>query len=96
MILGEEVKDPRVNTFLSITGVQVSKDLAYAKVFVSSFESEAVLDEAVLALNHAAGFIQGRIGRRLRLRVTPKLRFHADLSIRDGFEITRKIEGLSS
>ena len=94
MILTDEVKDPRVSSFVTITDVHVSKDLAHAKVFVSSFQSIESLNGSVSALNHAAGFIQGRMSRRLKLRVTPKLSFVPDLSIRDGFDVTQKIERL--
>lgn len=95
MILSDEVKDPRVSSFVTITDVHVSKDLAHAKVFVSTFQSVESLRGSVTALNHAAGFIQGRMARRLKLRVTPRLSFVPDLSIRDGFDVTQKIERLS-
>jgi ribosome-binding factor A len=96
MILSDELKDPRVSTFTSVVDVHLSKDLGYAKVFVSSYQSEEILKESVAALNHAAGFIQGRLSRRLRLRVTPKLTFVPDSSIREGFDLTHKIEELNS
>ncbi len=95
MILTDEIKDPRVSTFVTVTEVHISKDLAYAKVFVSSFQSVEHLKGSVSALNHAAGFIQGRIARRLKLRLTPKLTFLPDVSIRDGFEISHKIEEIN-
>lgn len=96
MILTDEIKDPRVSTFVSITDVAVSKDLAYAKVHVSSFQNEKKLQGSVEALNHAAGFIQRRLAKRLRLRTTPHLTFVADTSIAQGFEMTHKIEELNS
>jgi ribosome-binding factor A len=88
------VKDPRVNTLITITEVSVSADLAYAKLYVSSFESESKMTKAVEALNHAAGFIQHNISRDLKMRVTPKLRFIADTSIKKGFELNEKIDNL--
>lgn len=96
MILSDEIKDPRVSTFTSVVDVRLSKDLGHAKVLVSSYQSEEVLKGSVAALNHAAGFIQGRLSRRLRLRVTPKLTFVPDSSIREGFELTHKIEELNT
>jgi ribosome-binding factor A len=63
---------------------------------VSTFESEDALLKAVSGLNSAAGFIQGRISRSMRLRLTPKLTFHADQGIREGFEITGKIRDLGT
>lgn len=96
MIVGDEIKDPRVSTFLSVTGVRVSKDLSHARVLVSSFQSHRTVDNAVEGLNHAAGFIQSRLGRKLRLRVTPQLLFVADRSIEEGFEVTHKLSELHS
>lgn len=95
MILTDEVKDPRVSSFVTVTDVHISKDLGYAKVYVSSFQSVEHLKGSVAALNHAAGFIQGRIARKLKLRVTPRLTFLPDESIREGFEISHKIEEIN-
>jgi ribosome-binding factor A len=95
MILTDEVKDPRVSSFVAVTDVHVSKDLVHAKVFVSSFESVEQLKGSVAALNHAAGFIQGRLSRKLERRVTPKLKFVPDLSIREGIELSHRIEEVS-
>jgi ribosome-binding factor A len=94
MILLNVIKDPRVSTFLSVTEVKVSKDTNYAKVYVSSFQKDTKLESAVDALNHAAGFIQNKLGEKLSLRNTPHLSFIADHSIKQGIEMTHKIEEL--
>jgi ribosome-binding factor A len=94
MILRGEIKDPRVNSFLSVTRVVAARDYSSAHVFVSSFEDEEKLLNAVRGLNSAAPYIQGIIGRKLRIRVTPRLIFEADTGIREGFEITQKIKSL--
>lgn len=94
LILKGRVKDPRVNSLITITDVEVSADLSYAKLYISSFESEQKMLKAVEALNHAAGFIQKNISKDLKMRVTPKLRFFADNSIKRGFEINEKIDQL--
>ena len=73
LILHGDVKDPRVNTFLSINRVEVTKDLAYAKVFVSTFLTDNQLEKGVDGLNAAAGFIQREIAKKLRIRQFPKL-----------------------
>jgi len=62
MILKREIKDPRVTTMISLSNIEVSKDLSYAKIFVSSFESGDSLNAAVEGLNHASGFIQSMVG----------------------------------
>jgi len=92
LILRNEIKDPRVDSMVSVSGVGVSKDLAYAKVRVSGFKERGELESAVDGLNHAAGFIQARIGRKLKFRTTPRLSFVADHSIEEGFEVNRTID----
>ena len=96
LIVGQKIKDPRVTPFLTVNLVKVSRDLGFAKIYISSFENEKKLESAVEALNHAAGFIQREVGRKLQTRTTPRLTFIVDTSIRDGFEINRKIEELNS
>lgn len=94
LILGGRIKDPRVSTFLTIHRVEVSGDLGHAKVYVSSFLSAKETAQGVKALEHAAGFIQSTIGKKLRIRQFPRLAFIHDESIREGFEMVRKINQL--
>jgi ribosome-binding factor A len=94
MILGGRVKDPRVSTFLSINRVEVSGDLGFAKVYVSSFMSAKETKQGVRGLESAAGFIQSTLSKKLRLRQFPHLTFIFDESIKDGFEMVKKIDSL--
>jgi ribosome-binding factor A len=94
LIVAGKVKDPRVDTFLSITRVEVSRDLAYADVFVSSYKTEAGLARGVEGLQSAAGYIQAQLAKTMHIRSTPHLRFHADPGVREGFEMIQKIEDL--
>ena len=104
LILSGEIKDPRVGPFVSLTRVEAARDLSVAKVFVSAFgvlaedakagAEEKRVDEAVAGLNRAAGFIQARVGKRIRLRLTPRLTFIADHGIKEGFELNERIKGL--
>jgi ribosome-binding factor A len=94
MILGGRVKDPRVSTFLSINRVEVSGDLGYAKVYVSSFMNAAETKKGVKGLESAAGFIQTTLSKKLRLRQFPKLTFVFDESIKEGFDMVKKIDSL--
>ena len=96
MILSSQIKDPRVSTFLSINRVEVSGDLGYAKVYVSSFMSGKETEKGVRGLQSAAGFIQSTIGRKLTIRQFPKLTFIADSSIKEGFEMVRKLNQLEA
>ena len=95
LIVEGKIKDPRVNPFLSISRVKVSRDLSWAEVYVSSFKPETNLSKGVEGLQSAAGFIQAMLAKEMRIRTTPRLRFHEDFSIREGFEIVKKIEDLS-
>ena len=95
MIVHGTIKDPRVSPLLSVSGVKVSKDLAHAIVYISGIQDEAKLEKAVAALNHAAGFVQSRIGKQIKMRSTPKLKFVNDFSIRTGDRLTKIIEDLA-
>ena len=80
-LLRTELDDPRV-AMANITGVDVSRDLASAKVFVSFIgrHSDEQCAQAVAALNGAAGFLRGRLGGVIRMRAIPRLRFIHDAS----------------
>ncbi|MDR0600556.1 MAG: 30S ribosome-binding factor RbfA [Treponema sp.] len=94
LIVEGRIKDPRVDSFLSVTRVEVSRDLAWADVFVSSYKTEEGLAKGVAGLKSAAGFIQSQLARNMRVRVTPHLRFHEDRGIREGFDMVRRLEKL--
>jgi ribosome-binding factor A len=94
LIMSGDIKDPRVNSFLSVSRVEAAKDLSFAKVYISSFQDAGQLEEGVIGLNSAAKYIQGLLGRKLRLRLTPILRFEADHGVRDGIAIIQKMKGL--
>ncbi len=94
LILKGEVKDPRVSTFLSINRVEVTTDLGYAKVYVSSFLPDNQLAKGVDGLNAAAGFIQREIAKKLRIRQFPKLQFIVDSGMKEGFAMVQKLNQL--
>ena len=92
-ILLRDVKDPRVSKMLSIVKLDVSGDMSYASVYVSAIEGKAVTEESVKALNKsAAGFLRRELGRSLKLRKVPELRFIADDSISESARISKIIE----
>jgi len=93
LILEGRIKDNRVNTFLSITKVTVSKDLSYADVHVSDIRGK-INEKETEGLQSAAGFIQSQLAAVMHIRKIPKLRFHADTSIGDSFDLIKKIEKL--
>lgn len=78
-IIRVEMRDPRVS-FVSVNDVKVSRDLSYAEVYVSSFNTNTDEEktELVSALNGAAGFFRSTLAKRHSMRTTPKPRFHYD------------------
>lgn len=96
LIMRQNIKDPRVSTFLSINRVEVARDLAYAKVYVSSFMNESQVKKGVEGLNSAAGFIQSSIAKKLTIRQFPKLTFVVDTSMKEGFDMVNKLTRLEA
>ncbi|MDT8282972.1 MAG: 30S ribosome-binding factor RbfA [Gammaproteobacteria bacterium] len=88
-IIKDEIKDPRVG-FLSFTEVRMSRDLSHAVVYCSVLNSED-LPESIDILNRAVGFIRKSLGRRIRARIVPTLKFVADESIVRGVEMDNLI-----
>ncbi|NLM51808.1 MAG: 30S ribosome-binding factor RbfA [Firmicutes bacterium] len=88
-ILRHEIKDPRVTGLISVTDVDVSKDLSHAKIFVSVYGSEEEQQAALAALKKATGFIRSLVGSRIRLRHVPELTFQLDHSIAYGAHINQ-------
>ena len=89
-----QLKDPRIHGMLSIVRVDVSNDLSYGKIYVSSYEGLESAKEAVKGLESASGFIKRELSNRLRMRKCPDLKFIADDSIETSSEIIKKMEGL--
>jgi ribosome-binding factor A len=96
LIVSGKIKDPRVDSFLTVTRVEVSRDFAFADVSVSSYKSASGVEHGVAGLQSAAPFIQSQLARAMRLRQTPRLRFHVDNGLREGFELNQKIDALVS
>lgn len=96
-IIRTELDDPRVPVFTSITDVTVSSDFNYADLYVSVLAQEKDKQvEAVEALNSAKGFLRKSLSKRLKLRVTPELRFHLDDSFDKGQRIDEILEKVKS
>jgi ribosome-binding factor A len=82
-LIQREIKDPRVG-MITVNAVKVSRDLGYADIYVSLLTTEEVgpespeVKESLAVLNKASGFLRGQVGRAMKLRVVPLLRFHFD------------------
>jgi ribosome-binding factor A len=79
--LAEDAKDPRLVGLVTVTGVDVTRDLRHAKVFVSIMGSDEERRATLEGLDSAAGHLRSRIGRVLRLRVAPEITFRYDDSV---------------
>ena len=91
-IIRNEIKDPRLTAMVSVTDVKVTKDLRYAKVFVSIFgKDEEEKNNTFLALKNASGYIRREIGQRINLRYNPQMIFQLDDSINYGMHIEQLI-----
>ncbi|MEM7416376.1 MAG: 30S ribosome-binding factor RbfA [Gemmatimonadota bacterium] len=86
-----QVRDPRVG-LVTITGVEVARDLGSARVFVREMGSAEELEQSLAGLEAAAPFLRTELGRVLRLRRIPELRFREDRS----YEGARRIEAVLS
>lgn len=82
-----DMKDPRVSTMISVVGVDATKDLKQAKVYVSILGEEAQQNAAMKAIKTASGFIRHELGGKIDLHYTPELVFILDHSIEQGARI---------
>ncbi len=89
-IITREMKDPRLG-FVSITRVELSPDLRYAKVFISVFGSEEEREATLRALTGAAGFVRYQLKPRMRIRHIPEISFHLDRSMEHAEEVARTL-----
>ena len=92
-LLQFEVRDPRIG-MVNINGVEVSRDLSNARVFVTFLDrtGEAECQPGVDALNNAAGFLRSMLAKQLDIRTTPRLQFRYDISTVRGQQLSDLIE----
>jgi len=93
VLIRDNIRDPRVG-MLSVTDVEISRDLAYAKAFVSFVgeRSQKDIDAALEALNGASGYLRKLLAGSIKLRITPKLQFSYDESGRRGQHLSALID----
>ena len=93
-IIQRELRDPRLG-FVTLTGAEISRDLRYAKIYVSVMGDEKARQESLKALNSAVGLLRGEFARRAHLRFAPELEFRFDEGIERGariFELLHSVE----
>lgn len=89
-LLREEFKDPRVQ-WVTVASVEVSRDLSYAKIYITVLEDDKV-HQTLKILNRAAGFFRSHLAKKIHLRIVPELHFLFDDSTRRGIRITSLLE----
>ncbi|MCW4153588.1 30S ribosome-binding factor RbfA [Halomonas sp. 18H] len=93
VLIQREIKDPRLG-MVTVSGVEVSRDLGYADVHVTLLgeNDDQRVAENLKILKRAAGFLRGQIARRIKLRHVPELRFHYDASLERGQRLSSLID----
>ena len=93
VLIQREVKDPRLG-MVTVSGVEVSRDLGYADVHVTLLGEDTPerIKENLKVLKQAAGFLRGQVAKRIKLRHVPELRFHYDESVVRGQRLSSLIE----
>lgn len=90
-ILQREIRDPRIG-MVTVSGVEVSRDLAYAKVFVTFFTiGDQTPETALEALIESTSYIRSLLGKAMRLRITPAISFCFDQSLTEGMRISNLV-----
>jgi ribosome-binding factor A len=94
--IANKLSDPRVEPFTSVTRVEVSGDLEYAKVWVSVMGSAVEQERTLKGLQSGRGFVQQLLSKELAIRVCPRLSFHLDQSIKRGAQTLELIERVTA
>ena len=95
-LVQRQVKDPRLGSFISITAVEISPDMRYAKVFVSSLGTDIEKKETLKALTSASGFIRHELSERMKARRIPELSFRLDNTIEKANKVLKIIDEIVS
>lgn len=90
-IMREDLSDPRIG-FATITKVEVSADLKYAKIFVSVLAEKEQSEATFAALKNATGYVRKLLAERLRMRFVPEISFKEDASTAYSVYIAKKID----
>ena len=87
-----DIKDPRMSSMVSVTRVEITPDLKYAKVYVSIYDEPQRIKDTLEALASAEGYIRARLNDKIKLRRIPNLSFIHDASIEYGIQISKLID----
>jgi ribosome-binding factor A len=93
VILQREIKDPRLHTMITVSDVEVSRDLSHAKVFVTFLGmDDSKVEDNLKILNDASGFIRSLVGKRIQTRIVPHIRFAFDQSLNEGIRMANLVD----
>lgn len=90
-IIQNDIKDPRISPITSVSHVEVTRDLSFAKIFISILGNEEEKQSTIEGLESAKGYIKKELGREVKLRAMPELIFILDDSIERSMEMTKLI-----
>lgn len=92
IILQREIKDPRLG-MVTVSGVELSRDLSYGKVFVTFLNDSdpEVITQGLKVLNDATGYIRSLVGKAMQLRIIPELKFFYDESLVEGMRMSNLV-----
>ena len=91
-VLIEGLSDPRLSPVISVTAVEVNRDLSVAKVYVSVLGSDMERSDAMDALRLAANRLRMEVSKRIVIRTMPKLSFFSDDTLQTGADVDRLID----
>ena len=91
-VIRTELRDPRVTSMVTLTGVEMSRDGSHAKVFFTVLGAESAAQDAGQGLQRAAGFLRSELAHRLSTRSVPELHFQFDESVERGVRLSRLID----
>jgi len=95
-VIQRDVRNPHVNQFVTVTRVDITKDLHYAKVYISVIGTEEAKVETIAALNSAAGFIAVHASKKVVMRYFPELTFKLDDSVDKHMRIEKLLGEISA
>jgi len=90
-VIRNDIKDPRVSKMATVTSVETTRDLRYATIYISVFDSDDMKEKTIEGLNRAKGFIRRSIGAQLDVRYTPEPIFKLDESIEKAIHLSKLI-----
>ena len=94
-LLQRQLRDPRIDAFLTITAVNTTPDLKSSRIYISSIDGEGKEGKIISVLNAATGFLRTELAKKVRLRRMPELTFEWDNSIERGDHILRLLDEVS-